>query len=244
MNTDRNKIKIRVCIALAVALFAFFFAIIFFKFYDNTYEGFVFKKENGYAVVMGYTGHASKLEIPSTHEGLEVRYISESAFGGADSPIKEITIPSTVKEIGKDAFAGSPVLKTVKLSEGLEVIGEGAFSNCPSLKNIKLPKTLLKIDDKAFYACIRLKKLKVPSSVDYIGTYAFASCERLLLDVSENSIAADVAEQYKIETGKVDKTNVYLVIIALTSGAMLLAIWFVARAVKKKRASQAASKTE
>ena len=146
---DRKKqLKVRMWLSFSVALVFFVFCIVFFKFPDNSMENFVFRiDENGDAIVMGYTGDASTLEIPSEYEGHKVRYISESAFAGFSSSVKKVIIPSSVREIGDDAFADCSQLKTVVLSEGLRTIGYGAFRNCSSLKKITLPESLEKIDD-------------------------------------------------------------------------------------------------
>lgn len=65
------------------------------------------------------------------------------------SPLKSVTIPSTVKYIDDYAFVDCISLETVDLGEGVERIGK-AFSGCKSLKNIFLPKSLKEISGKAF----------------------------------------------------------------------------------------------
>ena len=148
MEDRKKQLKVRMWLSFSVALVFFVFCIVFFKFPDNSMENFVFRiDENGDAIVMGYTGDASTLEIPSEYEGHKVRYISESAFAGFSSSVKKVIIPSSVREIGDDAFADCSQLKTVVLSEGLRTIGYGAFRNCSSLKKITLPESLEKIDD-------------------------------------------------------------------------------------------------
>ena len=218
MEDRKKQLKVRMWLSLSVALVFFVFCIVFFKFPDNSMENFVFRiDENGDAIVMGYTGDASTLEIPSEYEGHKVRYISESAFAGFSSSVKKVIIPSSVREIGDDAFADCSQLKTVVLSEGLRTIGYGAFRNCSSLKKITLPESLEKIDDYAFNACISLSSLKIPGNVEYIGYEAFGACESLRLDVSENALAAEVAEEYMIDTGKVDTFALRIVIIVVCS---------------------------
>ena len=79
-----------------------------------------------------------------------VTAIGSSAFSGC-SKLKEITIPSTIKEIGGSAFSSSG-LERVTLSEGLETIGMHAFSYCENLKEINIPSTVKTIYTSAFYA--------------------------------------------------------------------------------------------
>ena len=74
---------------------------------------------------------------------------------GADSfrytGIKEITIPKSVKSIGKYAFSGyrddgnhNRTLEKVVLQEGLETIGEECFCDT-GLKEINIPSTVKSI---------------------------------------------------------------------------------------------------
>lgn len=48
-----------------------------------------------------------------------------------DTSMKELTIPSTVKKIDKNAFSGIRSLEKVTVSEGTQVISAAAFHNCP-----------------------------------------------------------------------------------------------------------------
>lgn len=242
MVNKADEKKVRILLAVSVAIVAIVFALVFFQFPDNSLAHFQFRiEDDGYATVMGYTGNAARLEIPSEYEGHEVRYISENAFGGTYSRLKSITIPDTVRKIGDYAFAYSPELKTVELSSQLVSIGRGAFEGCEKLKTIAFPETLQMIDDQAFYGCIRLSRLYIPASVNTIGYDAFAACESLILDVSDSPLAAEVAESYFIETGRVDQTALYLVIALAVSALIMAAIAFVMREVRKKHKRDTAS---
>ena len=53
--------------------------------------------------------------------------------------LKDITIPGTVKRIGKHAFARCDTLQKVQICEGVVEIGERAFLNCGSLKEVYVP---------------------------------------------------------------------------------------------------------
>ena len=69
-----------------------------------------------------------------------VRVIGSSVF--SNSSISSIEIPSTVKEIGGNAFEYCENLASVTLNEGLTLIGEFAFSNCSALHNLTIPTTV------------------------------------------------------------------------------------------------------
>lgn len=230
-----NAKKVKILFGIALVIIVFIFSIVFFQFPDNTLANFVFRvEEDGYATLMGYTGNAKHLEVPDSYEGHEVRYVAAYAFGGHYSLLESIVLPDSVVSIDEYAFANSPALKKVKLPAKLESIGRGAFSLCPKLKDIVLPESLKVIDDESFYGCIRLKRLYIPAGVEVIGNDAFAACESLLLDVRDNPLAAQVAETYRIETGRFDRTSVYLgIILAVT--LLLLALLAVLFCIGKRK---------
>ena len=77
-------------------------------------------------VLTKYTGKSSKITIPSS-----VKTIGDNAFKG-NRYIKTIKIPSSVKTIGKYAFAFSS-LSSVTISNGVTTIKDHAFF-CTELK--------------------------------------------------------------------------------------------------------------
>ncbi len=79
--------------------------------------------------------------------------------------LEEITLPDSVKTIGKRAFSDCDRLKTVTVGKnsGIESIESEAFSGCSALTEIFLPQTLKKIGEKAFYFCGALHEPRIPS---------------------------------------------------------------------------------
>ncbi|RRD01930.1 leucine-rich repeat domain-containing protein [Prevotella sp. OH937_COT-195] len=98
---------------------------------------------------------------------------SASYSGGAT----EVTIPSSVKRIGKRAFSGSSskfFLKTLSLSEGLEYIGEAAFY-ANGIENLVIPASVDTIANSAFLFSPKLQTLTLGEGLKYIGKGAFTS---------------------------------------------------------------------
>lgn len=60
------------------------------------------------------------------------------------------TVPSNVKEIGKDAFKGNKNLKTIKMSDSVTKVGICAFAKTAKLRNVKLSNKITFWGDKAF----------------------------------------------------------------------------------------------
>ena len=137
--------------------------------------------------------------IPASYNGLPVREISEGAFGNTN--ITSVTIPSSVKTIGPDAFGSCTSLTSVTLSTGLTTIeanafhhtsftsinipssvtsiGERAFEGCTSLTSVNIPSGVTSISQELFYGCTSLTSIIIPPSVKSIGAGAFMDCASL-----------------------------------------------------------------
>lgn len=79
--------------------------------------------------------NVEKLSIPST-----LTHIPMNAFN--NSKITSITIPSSCKLIGCEAFNNCKELTDVTISEGVERIANYAFGNCDKLERVVLPRSL------------------------------------------------------------------------------------------------------
>ncbi len=114
--------------------------------------------ENGqeYAVAIGNAMYMETIVIPATYNGKPVTKILPYAFvtdmgdvGRTNTILKEITIPSSVKEICAGAFSNCTVLETVIISSGVEIIGDGAFEMCANL-DVTVPASVVSIGEGAF----------------------------------------------------------------------------------------------
>ena len=101
-------------------------------------------------------------------------------YGGdwSNKILTHITIPGTVKSIGKYAFRYGWSLG-ITFSEGLEVIEEGAFYNCSAFGELELPSTVTTIGEEAFYQCFSIPSIVLPASLTSIGINAFTECKIL-----------------------------------------------------------------
>lgn len=126
-------------------------------------------------MMFGYDTALSEIEL---HDGLVG--INESAF--YHSGLTEISIPSTVVEIGANAFSGCENLGNLNLADGLLWIGSSAFEGCRALEAVNLPSTLGIIYDYAFSES-GLKEIEIPEGVYQIGegTFSGSSLSRIIL---------------------------------------------------------------
>ena len=105
-----------------------------------------------------------------------------------------ITIPSSVKHIGRGAFYQVATYQDTKvtvspLSDGLLTIGDYAFygnynaSFGGGNSELVIPETTEYIGRSAFYGCEGIYSLSIPGSVKNISPYAFYGCKNLGADI-------------------------------------------------------------
>lgn len=150
---------------------------------------------------VAYTGD---IAVPTTFDAdgrtYTVTEIAPDAFSGAE--IGEVALPSTIKKIGDNAFAGSTISKLV-LKNGADVpkLGTYVFAGCPNFSQLLLPngckdipeglfmgtalteasipESVETIGANVFYGCPALTTASIPASVKSIGAEAFAECEAI-----------------------------------------------------------------
>lgn len=110
--------------------------------------------------------------------------ISSFVFTGTKS-LKEVTLPSTLKSIGQDAFAESAV-ETLNLPEGLETIAARAFTECSNLKEVTIPASVRVIGSEAFKDCTALADVWFLDKSPYFVEYSYADGTKL-----DNAFAGD-----------------------------------------------------
>lgn len=147
---------------------------------------------DGTVKLTGYNGRSNPEKIPASIDGrtvtvigkrlyfstplkdntipATVREIEDHAFGYAE--VKNIVMPSTVKKCGNGIFFNAKV-ESVTFEEGWTEISEDMFSGCDNLTTVKLPESLRYIRDGAFSFGGRITELVLPADLLKIEGYAF-----------------------------------------------------------------------
>ena len=123
-------------------------------------------------------------------DGKTYRVVSIASYAFKNCKgLTNITIPSSVVNIGTDAFANSG-LTTIELPSSITSIGFGLFLACSDLVSVKIPLSVQSIGESAFVDCTSLTNLELSSSVETIGVMAFYGCKNLdlVIDNSEDNV--------------------------------------------------------
>lgn len=118
---------------------------------------------------------------PFVNSGLTTLTIEEgitsiSNLGGC-LRLKTVNLPSTLKEIGVNAFESCPSLESITIPDGVVKIGSWAFGRT-GLTSVRLPDALKEIREYAFYST-PLTKIEIPASVTTLGYGVFENCDQL-----------------------------------------------------------------
>lgn len=127
----------------------------------------------------------SDIAIPES-----VTTIDDFAF--ERSVLSSITIPKSVKELGKGVFAGCKNLTSITVASDnkyFRVIEGDLYSRdgktlvqyCPGKTDswVRISNTVTKIGDGAFASCDYIESVEIPYGVTSIGEFAFSGCSNL-----------------------------------------------------------------
>lgn len=129
-----------------------------------------------------YNGAGGDVTIPSS-----VTEIGYNAFLDCTG-LTSITIPSSVKQIGIDAFRGCTGLTSVTIPGSVKSMTAGTFRDCTALTSVTIPNSVTEIGNETFYGCTALTEITIPNSVISFGDKAFMGCTGLTSVTIPNSV--------------------------------------------------------
>ena len=114
--------------------------------------------------------------------------ISDFAFVDC-SGLTSISLPSSVKEIGVMALAGTG-LTSITIPNNVTSLGDGVLADCRSLTTVSLGTGITGLPEICFGDCSVLATINIPTSVTSIGAQAFAGCSKLTTITIPSSVTS------------------------------------------------------
>ena len=212
-----------VCAALCSCSFSLEGMLTKIKNYVNGEEGevippdFVESRESGdyaydayltYAVITGYLGEQTHVNVPATLDGLPVKRIGALAFYDGVK-VESVVLPEGIEALDDNAFYYCSAMTSVSLPSTLTVMGEKSFSWCGALTSVDLPAGITAIPDFCFNQCVSLKTVSFAGKVRTVGARAFSGCAELravdfggdLLSLGDYAFRGDTALVYVVLPG-------------------------------------------
>lgn len=137
--------------------------------------------ENGFKIIEVKNKNIKKIVVP---EG--ITRIAESGFAGYG--FREIKLPSTLWEIGHNAFESCTRLEKIEIPDSLQYIATGAFYRCTKLKEIRFPRGVIKIKSWVCAECWELARVEILGNVTDVENHAFVGCAKLETIKLSNSV--------------------------------------------------------
>ena len=136
--------------------------------------GLTYQIINETANIIGYTGNATELEIPTTIKGATVSNINADVFLN-NSELTKLIAPN-ITTLGNRCFSNCKNLTSIELPE-VTSLGSQCFYQCKGLTSIELPKAT-SLGNSCFNNCTSLTSIELPE-VTSVGKECFQSCTSL-----------------------------------------------------------------
>lgn len=150
--------------------------------YFSTQDGIIYSK-NQSRLIFCPRGKSGRIIIP---EG--VQSICTLAF--ANSNIKSVKFPESLKRMERFAFCGCVNLELVEFLHNLHIIENSTFAECKSLKSIDIPGCVTYIQAKAFLNS-GLLLVKLHEGLEVIGKEAFCGCNMQKVYLPESLVCVE-----------------------------------------------------
>jgi hypothetical protein len=108
--------------------------------------------------------------------------------------LKSIKTPSTVEEIGRNAFHICEKLCLLDLPKELKSIPLAVFGRCTALTSVLIPLTVEEIGNGAFIGCENLPSIEMAKGLKKIGARVFYGCKSLT-----NAVIPSTVDEMKLE---------------------------------------------
>ena len=114
------------------------------------------------------------------------------------SNFTSVTLPSTVKTIGKGAFQCCQALRTINLPNGMKTLNDSVFNGCYSLRSITIPAAIESIGKGTFGQCKVLSTITFNWGAPQINTAAFDTSVKATCYYPSNNAnwTADMLQNY------------------------------------------------
>lgn len=149
-----------------------------------------------------YKSHLKEVTLPES-----LKSIGKSAFCGCN--IVSLSIPNSVTKINESAFYNCTILTSVIIGNSVTTISPKTFQNCESLISITIPNSVKSIGKFSFEWCSLLDCITIPSSVTKIGEAAFSYCSDLSAVYVHNPIPPEI-ESNTFDYKTTDNATLYV----------------------------------
>lgn len=193
-KTVSTLLAIAMCLCLVVPSFASTIDANAIEYRTFAASSSDFTISNG--VLVKYNGAGGNVTIPNG-----VTKIGDGAFLACNR-LTSVNIPTTVSEIGMQAFMASG-LTSVTIPNSVKKIGREAFWSCGSLTSVTIGSSVIEMGGIAFEMCDNLKTVNILEGTTVIGSNAFRNCYNLTSVTIPSSVTEIGAGAFELRDGAI-----------------------------------------
>lgn len=193
MEVERMRKKVVSLILTVVMLCAFVPVIASAETSGTCGDNVTWRIEDGVLIFSGTGEMHDYSNVLSPMENLDfetvifekgITYIGDRILYGCRQT-KSVSIPDTVTEIGKEAFAMTSI-QSLDIPNSVVCIGKELCYACRSLSEVSLSEKIVYIPKKAFYYCNALQTIEIPENVSQIGVSAFENTSLINITIPQS----------------------------------------------------------
>ncbi len=115
------------------------------------------------------------------------------------SNLENISLPSTLQNIGVWAFGFCKKLSYVEIPYGVKTLDSAAFYYCSSLNNILMPDSVTTMGTHCFRACSSLNNIKISNSITGLYYRVFNGCGFSSIEIPDSVTLIDKEAFYQCQ---------------------------------------------
>ena len=119
-----------------------------------------------------------------------------------------ISLPNTLKNIGKCAFSDCSSLETIDIPNSVSCIEARAFEGCSRLENITIPDGVSAINFETFFGCENLQNITLPNMLNIFDYEAIVDCDYINFNEYDNAFYLGNTNNPYLVLFKVKDTNI------------------------------------
>ncbi len=104
--------------------------------------------------------------------------ISDRPWNDNIAKVTKIVIEDGITNIGTNAFRGSQAYN-ISIPTSVKTIGNDAFRECANITSMTIPEGVTTIGERVFQGCSNLKSVTFPSSIENVGAGTLYNCQEL-----------------------------------------------------------------
>lgn len=171
--------------------------------YDAYIDGIYYRFIGSYATVT---------YLDKTYSGNEFAYTGDIVIPNSVS-----YNGNTYNVIGIDEYAFNycKYLTNVTIPASVKNIGRAAFSGCSNLVSISIPECVSSIGSDTFWGCSSLKSVTIGSGIESIGVRAFRNCH--ITEMYCHAIEVPQTDSSTFQQTEIEKATLYVPQVSLES---------------------------